>query len=231
MHTNGLSLRTLREANRKRLPNFKNKKGEPAHSEPDGSDWSLTDWMTAVAGEVGEAANIIKKIRRGDMTLEEARPALGRELADVLIYLDILAFQAGIELERITVTKFNETTKAVGAHIRLREDDDWEYTEEGLASLKPIGIPLPPLKEIQIWMEGYAATGESGTAKIIGSYMATSFDDAIRQYNDEHSENPAVYTTPKDYQNKAAFVNRRSSWQIWACNLFDNEADARVAFG
>jgi len=28
------------------------------------SDWSLSDWMTALAGEVGEAANIIKKLNR-----------------------------------------------------------------------------------------------------------------------------------------------------------------------
>ena len=27
-------------------------------------DWSLSDWMTAVTGELGEAANIAKKLNR-----------------------------------------------------------------------------------------------------------------------------------------------------------------------
>ena len=29
--------------------------------------WSLTDWATALAGEVGEACNVIKKLRRSEL--------------------------------------------------------------------------------------------------------------------------------------------------------------------
>lgn len=126
--TNGLSLNTLREANRVRLPQFKNAKGEPAHSEPDGSDWSLSDWMNAVSGEVGEAANIIKKIRRGDLSIEEARPALAKEFADILTYLDITAMQAGVNLGEATIEKFNEVSERVGSTIRLAADD-WHYAQ------------------------------------------------------------------------------------------------------
>lgn len=79
-----------------------------------GSGWSLTDWMTALAGEVGEAANIIKKVRRGDFTLEDARPALAAELADVVTYLDLLAAAAGIDLERATVEKWDEVAERIG---------------------------------------------------------------------------------------------------------------------
>ncbi len=71
--TDGLTFNTLRGANRARLPQFKNRRGEPAHSEPDGSDWKLSAWCNAVTGELGELANLIKKIERGDMTLDEAR--------------------------------------------------------------------------------------------------------------------------------------------------------------
>jgi hypothetical protein len=70
--TDGLTFRTLRDANKARLPQFKNRRGEPAHSEPDGSDWKLSAWCNAVTGELGELANLIKKIERGDMTLDEA---------------------------------------------------------------------------------------------------------------------------------------------------------------
>ncbi len=41
----------------------------------------------ALAGEVGELCNLIKKVERGSMTFEEARDAMGEEAADVLIYL------------------------------------------------------------------------------------------------------------------------------------------------
>lgn len=124
----GLDLEALRKANKKRLPQFKNSKGEPAHSEPDGSDWALSTWSNAVLGELGEAANLIKKIERGDITLEEARPALAKEFADVLTYLDILAMRAGVDLGRATIDKFNEVSARVGSTIRLSAND-WHYSE------------------------------------------------------------------------------------------------------
>lgn len=117
--TNGLTFNDLREANKARLPQFKNSKGEPAHEKPDGSDWSLAEWMNAVAGELGEAANIIKKIRRGDLSLEEARPMLAAEFADIVTYLDITAFQAGVDLGQATMDKFNKVSERVGSNISL----------------------------------------------------------------------------------------------------------------
>lgn len=92
---NDLTFAQLREANIKRLPLFKNSKGEIAHPEPDGSDWSHEEWLEALLGELGEFANIHKKVRRGDRTLEDARQDLAYELADTVIYLDILAFRIG----------------------------------------------------------------------------------------------------------------------------------------
>lgn len=117
---NGLTFNELRDANTARLPQFKNSKGEPAHEKEDGSDWSLAEWMNAVAGELGEAANIIKKIRRGDMTLDEAREMLAEEFADIVTYLDITAKQAGINLGEATIAKFNKVSERVGSNISLK---------------------------------------------------------------------------------------------------------------
>lgn len=114
-----LTFDTLRQANVSRLPLFKNSRGEPAHSQPDGSDWSLSGWSNAVLGELGEAANLIKKIERGDFTLEEKREELGKELADVQTYLDILAFRANVDLGRATQNKWNEISQRVGCPLRL----------------------------------------------------------------------------------------------------------------
>ncbi|WP_440640257.1 MazG-like family protein [Bradyrhizobium sp. PUT101] len=112
----------LRGANLARLPQFKNGRGEPAHSKADGSDWTLAQWSNAVLGELGEAANIIKKIERGDMTLDEARPSLAKEFADVQTYLDILAYRAGVDLGEATLQKWNEVSERVGSTVRLYPD-------------------------------------------------------------------------------------------------------------
>lgn len=119
----GLTFNTLRGGNTARLPEFTNSKGVRAHDKPDGSDWSLGDWMTACVGELGEAANVLKKIRRGDLTLDEARPELVTEFADVVIYLDILAKQAGIDLGRAVMDTFNAKSIKVGSGVRLAADD------------------------------------------------------------------------------------------------------------
>lgn len=117
-----LTFATLRRANVARLPLFKNRHGQPAHSEPDGSDWGLAQWSNACLGELGEAANLIKKIERGDLSLEEARADLGRELADVACYLDILAFRAGIDLGLATADKWNAVSQRVGCPLRIVGD-------------------------------------------------------------------------------------------------------------
>ena len=123
---NGLSFRTLEEANMRRLPEFKNGRGEKAHSKDDGSDWCLAQWCNAVCGELGEAANLIKKIERGDFTLDEKRDALGAEFADVVIYLSILSNRAGIDLSTAVTRKFNEVSDRVGSQVYI-QDDDWHY--------------------------------------------------------------------------------------------------------
>lgn len=120
-----LTFDALRAANLARLPEFKNARGEPAHTSVDGSDWALSAWSNAVLGELGEAANIIKKIERGDMTLEEARPALAREFADAQTYLDILAFRAGVDLGEATIEKWNEVSVRIGCSWRLHSNGWW----------------------------------------------------------------------------------------------------------
>lgn len=85
------------------------------------TEWSLADWSNAMCGEAGEAANIVKKIRRHQTSLnsnsyntpplEELFPALGKELADIVIYCDLLATQANINLEQAIIDKFNEVSE------------------------------------------------------------------------------------------------------------------------
>lgn len=85
------------------------------------SDWSLSDWMTATVGELGEAANVAKKLNRvrdgipgNSETTPELEAALAEEIADTFIYLDLLAQSQGIVLEEAVVAKFNKTSEKIG---------------------------------------------------------------------------------------------------------------------
>jgi NTP pyrophosphatase (non-canonical NTP hydrolase) len=123
-HTaNRLTFAQLRLANTMRLPQFKNAQGEPAHAMADGSDWSPADWMLAVVGELGEAANLMKKIKRGDFAdgsqLDEARAKLKKEFADVITYMDLMAYQFRFDLGEAVTEKFNEVSARVGSSIFL----------------------------------------------------------------------------------------------------------------
>lgn len=61
--------------------------------------------LVSLTGEVGEVANIVKKIVRGDFKLDEKKPDIQEELADVFIYLLKLSYQLDIDLEKAYVEK------------------------------------------------------------------------------------------------------------------------------
>ena len=113
-----LTFDKLRAANRRRIPQFRSRHGILVHAS-DGADWSLNDWCTALTGEVGEAANLLKKLHRGDYAFDEVQTDLGKELADIAIYLDILAFRAGIDLGDAIIKKFNEVSVRVKSDVFL----------------------------------------------------------------------------------------------------------------
>lgn len=125
--TNGLSFRTLRNANLQRLPQFRDAQGNLSHSHPTGADWSPAEWLQATVGELGELANLLKKIRRGDF--DRSDPAVLREvrheIADVAIYLDLLALQFDVDLGEAVREKFNIVSDRVGAAVLIGTDDDW----------------------------------------------------------------------------------------------------------
>lgn len=130
-----LDLAKLREQNVSRLARW--------HGDDDG--WTLADWSNAMCGEAGEAANVVKKIRRTDSALwdkqkypgdgasahakladlpaDEARAALmrdlARELADIVCYADLLAHHAGIDLAAAVIGKFDHVSRAQGFPERL----------------------------------------------------------------------------------------------------------------
>lgn len=86
--------------------------------------WSPSDWLTAVTGELGELASLLKmrNRERDGLPGNKFSPTdkqVADELADVLTYLDLLAAALGVNLGRAAVEKFNEISERVGFPDRI----------------------------------------------------------------------------------------------------------------
>jgi len=81
----------LRSENAKRTTELYGHPIDPA-VQVDELGWTVTTWVLASAGELGEAINNWKKLRRGD---DLSRYAVVEELADTMIYLDLAAAKVG----------------------------------------------------------------------------------------------------------------------------------------
>lgn len=129
-----LSFRDMRYANSAR------------QNEWDGdAQFSMLFFSNALAGEVGEAqeviamlalgtsmaiasgkaANVVKKLERKALGLagsEATIEDLGDELADVLTYVDLLAKRAGLNLADVWVRKFNRVSDKYGMKTHINQE-------------------------------------------------------------------------------------------------------------
>ena len=111
---NSINFADLRNANLKRLEEFGHGGLE------DG--WNEAEWGCAVAGEVGELCNILKKMIRqapDDPPIMRLRQLAASEIADVAIYLDLVAAKLDLNLSYIIQKKFNEVSEMRGMQTRL----------------------------------------------------------------------------------------------------------------
>lgn len=97
-------------------------------------DWYPWEWSNAMAGEVGEACNLTKKMRRiyfphekslarlnkpGQQTLTELEEAFAGEVADAVIYGDLAMTRIRRNLGDEVRKKFNSKSAEVGSSIVL----------------------------------------------------------------------------------------------------------------
>lgn len=122
----GLSLEQLQAKSVARSKIFKNKSGAVI----DTSNWTPAEWLEALVGELGEYANFRKKFRRGDLSEQDFHIEACKELADVQIYLALLADSVGVDLGRATVAKFNEVSERIGCYIKLYPESVGESQQE-----------------------------------------------------------------------------------------------------
>ena len=97
--------------------------------------WSPAEWGNALAGEVGELCNVLKKILRHDkgiqqLAVDAGKPyqsgtraklllAAAKEIADSYTYLDLVAARLGLDVQQCVVGKFNEISEREGLPMRF----------------------------------------------------------------------------------------------------------------
>lgn len=84
---------------------------------------SLTYRACELAGELGEALNVLKKIERENLGLRGSRATvddLADELADVIICVDLLMMDLDIDMHAAVSKKFNQTSKKYNLKTRMK---------------------------------------------------------------------------------------------------------------
>lgn len=119
-----LTFRSLRRVNTMRCENPRTHGGFGHNLR----SWSVAEWTNAMAGEAGEACNIAKKLirYRDEMeflnkgaTWSELHTMLAEELADVVIYCDLIATSQGFVLEDLIRAKFNKDSERINSPFKL----------------------------------------------------------------------------------------------------------------
>ena len=103
----------LRDANARRHREWAN-----------GGEVSLSFRGLELGGEAGELLNELKKIERTRLGLKGGKTDLigvKEELADVLICVDLIAMDLGIDLREAVELKFNATSEKFGLETRFLE--------------------------------------------------------------------------------------------------------------
>lgn len=80
----------------------------------------------------------------------------------------------------------------------------------------------PVCPRIDVWAEGYDASGNHGPAQHLFSATGTDLNEVIKKFVDQITD---------DSKSNWRFCKDRSIWLHWGCRTFDNETSARKSFG
>jgi NTP pyrophosphatase (non-canonical NTP hydrolase) len=143
-------------------------------------EWDADNQITAtyrateLAGELGEACNVVKKLERERLGIRGSRDTvkhLAEELADIIICVDLLAMSYGINLDAAVAAKFNATSEKIGLKTRLCLSDQSELTRARERE-----------KELVEALDNLASHAATMRKKLAGANLPTGYADheAIR---------------------------------------------------
>ncbi|AUG58662.1 MazG nucleotide pyrophosphohydrolase domain-containing protein [Acetivibrio saccincola] len=78
--------------------------------------------LLCLVGEFGEATNLVKKVLRGDYSLNDIKPQLSEEIADIFIYVLKLAYQLDIDIEKQFLEKVDKNKRRF-LNFEMKEKD------------------------------------------------------------------------------------------------------------
>jgi len=95
--------------------------------------WSEAEWTNAIAGELGEAANLTKKLLRHrdgvagnvkteDQDIDYLRRQAAHEIIDAIIYADLAIQRLGFNTSELLVGVFNRKSDQLGCPIKYMEE-------------------------------------------------------------------------------------------------------------
>lgn len=121
-------------------------------------------------------------------------------------------------------------TPSVPKHVMYNLDTMNRVRDENIIEL----IPKEGESIFEIWIEGYATSGERSNASLIGKSVGKTFEDAVNNYTYPQDVYCFNNGEPEVYHKKGDGLKLDNSYpypSIWACRLYDNEKDARKSFG
>jgi NTP pyrophosphatase (non-canonical NTP hydrolase) len=148
-----------------------------------GAEIPLSFRGVELAGEVGEACNIIKKIERERIGIRGSHGSVGDladELADVVICADLVALDCGIDLETAIRRKFNWTSEKVGLATRMAATRSGGITSGETPEQKEVVVPESKLA---------AATAPEGWGGIESALKEIIRDCTSRAYHERFNAN------------------------------------------
>jgi NTP pyrophosphatase (non-canonical NTP hydrolase) len=112
----------------------------------------LTYWTTALAGEVGELCNMVKKMQRVELggvdggssytAKDITKEKLKEEIGGIAIYLDLMASLLDIDLGEAIRDTFNDKSRKMGFNQSIVE---WQGGSPGtISQSNPPDVPAPP---------------------------------------------------------------------------------------
>ncbi len=113
-------------------------------------------------------------------------------------------------------------------------DTNYYTDRNGIEKVIPPINHHPELKEYEVWIEGYAATGESSGASLLGNARARNFGQAchivmcrdhLKFMEEENAPDYKPYSTPARWD----YDPQRLSY--WRCSLYWSEELAKKSFG
>ncbi len=105
----------------KYLSALNKKRCEQDFKEPlNNTGWDPIRWALTIAEETGEVAEAVLGAFGGKKAKAHLGVKhIGEEIADVVIYCDLLATRLGLSLEDIVIKKFNKKSRKIGSKIKL----------------------------------------------------------------------------------------------------------------